>query len=89
MIHKLVYYYPYEDWCAEHHPELNVVRCTTAYLFLKEDPDAIFALPNAITEFKEHRTADKIRDTWMSANKYGFYMALFLYMMKIEVFKRR
>lgn len=88
VLHHLINYYPYKNWCERHYPERDPVKCTTGFLFLKNNLDEMYSRPNAFTEYSDPRLGDQIKDRWQYLLNQGFYVALFLYIMKIDVVKR-
>lgn len=52
------YFYPYKEWCEEHHPELNPVKCASVYVFLKDFSELdTFVSPNMVNNYNDREKA--------------------------------
>ena len=88
VVHMLASYYPYREWCLEHHPEKNPTICATTYLQMKQDINNLDFLPNVFTDYADDELGHKIRSWYEYTLEKAFYLALFLYIFKIDLFKR-
>lgn len=34
--HAAIYWYPFEEWCTQHHPNMETVQCLTTLLLFKD-----------------------------------------------------
>ena len=64
ILHHLINYYPYKDWCERHHPERDPVKCATSYLFLKGNVDRMDRRGNSLTEYSDSRLGEQIKEWW-------------------------
>lgn len=89
ILNQFINHYPFRRWCEVHHPDRNSVKCTSAFLFLKNNLDEMYSRPNAFTEYSDPRLGDQIKEWWQWLLDKGFYFALFLYIMKIDLVSRK
>jgi len=86
FIRTSAYWYPYKEWCIEHHPELTPTKCSSVYLFLKDKDELdVFETPNMIDQYSDRQKALDIQLIFDYVFKYGFYIGLFLYIFKIDL----
>lgn len=85
--HEIAYWYPYEEWCTEHHPDVDPVRCLTVLLHHKNGTNNMPASsdPHGAPTMNDPKQVEFFDGVY----KISSYIGLGLYIFKINLVSPR
>jgi hypothetical protein len=87
LVRLLSSHYPYEDWCAEKHPEVDSTICASVYFFLKPqgDYDKIMDWDRTYFDYTDERSTRNIMIYQRIISKWVLYGGLLLYLVEVKI----